>query len=419
MVVGGCTAQGPGRMPSARLPQVPNLGKVYTIEPAAWGIATNGRNAQATTSGLNAAIRWANQQGYGTVRLPAGTCLMGARQSAIYTGGVELPSGIHFELGDGATIQMDRLSTHNSCAVDIHASKDVIVSGGRIRGQRDADAEEGHAICVWGASERVLIEKVTLTEAGGDDVLVAAATGGEAGASRDVTIHNNDISSNRRQGISIVGGIDVVVEKNDIHDMHGGSQEFGIDIEGRGYINRNILIDKNRFYRNRGGDCVNNDGRSVWLIENTLDQTGLTAPQSDGPIIVHAGISDQVISGNTVTVAVGSRNGHLGIVSYPHAAQHQTANIIENNLLIGGGVDMEATSRLSIRSNVLDGSRLLIGDVNAGVSCLQSDGNEARNYGGSLPYSFIDTYGQASGNLREGQPVDLPLSPDRHCSDAS
>lgn len=408
--LGGCTAPGPGRMPSAVLPQVSNIGKTYVIELGRWGISNNASNAAATTDGLNKALQWANDEGYGTVRLPAGTYLVGKKMSDIYTGGVVLPSNIHFELDPGATIQMAASTTENYCAVDISNKEDVIISGGTIRGDHDShvpDHAEGHAICVWGgdASKRVLIEDMTLTKAAGDGVLI---NGGNDPYSQDVTIRNNDISDNRRQGISVVGGVNVVVENNWIHHTQGSEPQFGIDIEGPDYTNRDILIRNNSFYQNQGGDYVNTDGRNVWLIDNEMDQTGLDKPQTDGSIIFWRK-SDQVIVGNKVTVTVGNEAGEMwGLISYANGSATSVANIIENNVFHGGGINVADMDYLKISGNTVYNHNF----VAWSVSCLQFDDNAVNDNGQEYyPYLFRDARGKASGNLRDGKPVDIPLSP--------
>jgi len=49
--------------------------------------------------------------------------------------------------------------------------------------------------------------------------------------SDNITFINNNIHDNRRQGISIVGGIKVSITNNEIHHISGVSPQFGIDLE--------------------------------------------------------------------------------------------------------------------------------------------------------------------------------------------
>ncbi|HEY0838947.1 MAG TPA: hypothetical protein VGD74_02050, partial [Vulgatibacter sp.] len=78
----------------------------YAVELERWGISADGTNAEATTDGINAAIRWAAAQGFQRVRLPAGTYLVGKRLHDHYTGGIELVSDMALFLDDGAVVRM-------------------------------------------------------------------------------------------------------------------------------------------------------------------------------------------------------------------------------------------------------------------------------------------------------------------------
>lgn len=410
--VGGCDAMSPGPLPAAELPQVDNQDNEYTVELERWGISNNKRDPEATTDGLNEAIAWASDNGYGTVRLPAGEYLVGKKVNDNYSGALVLPGNIAFKLDDDAVLQMAPNDSWNYCVVEVSGKEDVIITGGTIRGERDEHEfsgggahDEGHTICIWEESERVLVEKTTLRDGTGDGVLIVG--GGESGSSKDITIRDNEIFNHRRQGVSIVGGINVVIEHNAIHHISGTAPQFGVDIESLSYTSRDILIHKNEFYQNQGGDYVNTDGLNVWLLDNTMDQTGLEDAQTDGPI-VHWQKTDQVIRGNEITVTVGSSNGRWGIIGYTNGERKNEApNFIEDNVFHGGGIHMADTRLMKVSGNEINDWSFLGTDV----SCLQFDDN-AVNYDQIEPYKFRRIKGRASGNLLNGEPEDLPMSPD-------
>ena len=171
--------------------------------------------------------------------------------------------------------------------------------------------------------DRVLIENMKLHEVTGDGVLIlgvkANGTTAEK-ATTNVTIRNNEIFHNRRQGVSIVGGHNIVIEKNKIHDIGGTSPEFGIDIEGAGRSDKDVWIYQNDFHDNAGGDFVTSSGRNVWLEENTLIQCGVNAQgqfdpalpcllpkQVDGPIIIWKE-TDNVIINNKIRMSMPTVN---------------------------------------------------------------------------------------------------------------
>src|SRR5690554_2773093 len=119
----GCTSAARGAQPSAQLPQVTNRESEYQIELERWGIHADGTHAQETTDGLNQAIAWAKQDGYGTVRLGAGTYLVGEEINAQYAGGVVLPGGLVFALDPDAVIQMAPNDRWNYCVVSVRSEE--------------------------------------------------------------------------------------------------------------------------------------------------------------------------------------------------------------------------------------------------------------------------------------------------------
>ena len=131
-------------------------------------------------------------------------------------------------------------------------------------------------------------------------------------SSSDVRYSRNNIHNNRRQGISVVGGIRVAIDRNEIHHIRGTSPQFGVDIEGAGREDRDILIRDNDFHHNRGGDIVNTSGKNVFIVNNTMDQgtAGRDHRYIDGPLVTWER-TDNVIFGNTITMYDGSVNVRL------------------------------------------------------------------------------------------------------------
>ncbi len=146
------------------------------------------------------------------VRLPAGTYLIGKHESNQYTSGIEIQSNIALVMDD-AVLQMAPTNTWNYSTVAVPGQKNARISGGAI------------------------------------------------------TIEGCSMFDNRRQGISIVGGMRVLIENNEIHHIQGTTPQFGIDIdididldiESLSYLSRDIAIRENSFHHNRGGDFVNSN----------------------------------------------------------------------------------------------------------------------------------------------------------------
>lgn len=420
--IGGCIVDEPRDMPSAALPQIANLDLVYEVVPADWGIHADDTHPLETTHGLNAALDWAHAQGYGTVRLPAGTYRVGEHINAAYQGGVVLPGNIRFELDPAATIRMAPNDKGYYCTVAIPSGHDVWITGGTIRGDRDShdysgggSHENGDLICVGsaGGSRRILIEGMTLYEATGDGIIINDAYGD----TRDVTIRDNDIHHNRRQGISIIRGSNIVIENNDIHDIKGTAPQFGIDIEnteslGPG-VNRDILIRNNAFYRNKGGDFLNTDGRNVWFVDNTLDNTGLGENQVDGPIVFWHKTS-QVIRGNHVISTVPNANGQWALKNYPLGTNPLEPTLVEDNLFDGGGINIFGGDHnwrmtyVRVARNIVNGHNF----VQTDTPCLQFDDNQVNATMINYPFMMRDVSGWAGNNTHNGVVFPLPMTPD-------
>ncbi len=408
-----CRTAPRGKRPTAAEPNIPNLDREYTIELARWNIQHNAPNHVQTTDAINAAITWAHENNYGTVHLPAGLYIVGKPTNNKYTEAIKLPGNIAFVLDDAAIIEMAPNDTWNYCVVEVSGKTDVIISGGTIRGDRDEHIyegggahDEGHTICVWQESERVRIENTTLTHGTGDGILIVGG-GDDGSSSKNITIRNNNIHNQRRQGVSIVGGTNVVIENNEIHHIAGTAPQFGIDIESLKYNSQDILIHNNHFHANKGGDFVNMDGKNVWFEYNICDQTGVDGRQTDGPI-VHWTQTDQVIHGNTITVTTGSSNGRWGIIGYgTNERKNPAANYIINNTFHGGGIHMANTTRMHVTGNTINDWLILGTDV----SCLLFDDNKI-NYQGGENYKFRRMLGTAQDNLLNDQSFDLPMSPD-------
>ncbi|CAN7296611.1 right-handed parallel beta-helix repeat-containing protein [Paenibacillus sp. LjRoot56] len=99
--------------------------------------------------------------------------------------------------------------------------------------------------------------------------------------STNVIVQNSESSFNRRQGLTINGGKDILIQHNSFHDIGGtgGTAPMaGIDVEGgagdNGFINENIMIKNNEFYNNSRYDVIFYDGHNGTLENNHLASKG-------------------------------------------------------------------------------------------------------------------------------------------------
>lgn len=416
-----CTFAPPPPMPDVLPPATG--GDAYTLVPTDWGIATDGSDPVGTTDGLQQAIDWAEAEGIGHFIVPAGDYRVGREGNDIYWAGITVPSNMVFELEDGATLTMDTNDRWNYCVIAVRGEEDVVLRGGTIVGDRDTHIyegggahDEGHAICIEGNSERVLVENMELRDVTGDGVLIVGS-GDPGNSCFDITIRNNEIHDNRRQGVSIVGGVRVLIEGNEIHHINGTSPQFGVDVESLSFRSADILIRDNDFHANAGGDLVNTDGTNLWFVDNVCDQTGLTEPQTDGPI-VHWGKTDNVIRRNTITVTVGSSNGRWGLIGYSRddpdrpgrgtREGNMAPNYFEDNVFIDGGLHMARTESFVVRGNSLSG----FGVLGSRIDCLRLEDNDVSGEVGE-PYKFREVSGEETrDNLFNGEPVRFLMGDD-------
>lgn len=96
--------------------------------------------------------------------------------------------------------------------------------------------------------------------------------------SRNVIIRDSELHYNRRQGITIGGADNVLIEHNVIHGMRGIAPQSGIDVEGgfneNGFLNTNIVIRNNEFYNNASYDVILYDGNNAVVEGNLLGSRG-------------------------------------------------------------------------------------------------------------------------------------------------
>ncbi len=433
----------PGERPTAALPTVHT--KEHVIDLKQWQISNTGTDPVETRTKLNDAIKWAKDKGYDKIVIPPGTYLVGEATNDAYAGGIDLQGDMTLELSQGTVIKMAPTDRWNYCVINVNDHSNVTIRGGEVIGDRDKhdygsppDAhDEGHAICVWTGVDRVLIENMKLHEVTGDGVLIlgvkANGTTAEK-ATTNVTIRNNEIFHNRRQGVSIVGGHNIVIEKNKIHDIGGTSPEFGIDIEGAGRSDKDVWIYQNDFHDNAGGDFVTSSGRNVWLEENTLIQCGvndqgqfdpalpcLLPKQVDGPIIIWKE-TDNVIINNKIRMSMPTVNGYWGILGYVSSKDqsptrtNKVGNYIAGNTLYDAGIHMAHNMRYFVSNNTLNNGLILAYQL----ACTRLENNRI-NRTKKEHYKLRNVAGVAHGNIlnksegaipSEDIPMKFPMADD-------
>ncbi|MGI5918778.1 MAG: right-handed parallel beta-helix repeat-containing protein [Christensenellales bacterium] len=259
------------------------LNGIYTIENARFGIDSTGGNARATTDGINAALRWAKEQGFTTVKFEKGTYMIQCNWRNRFiapTDGILVPSGLTLDL-NGSTFMMEPNSYPEYCIFGIVNAKDVTIKNGKLIGDLDnhvyakSSASPTHEFgfgVVISASTNVTIRNLTITKMTGDGIIVegsytALADGGMV--STNVRLLDNDISNCRRQGISIIGARNSEIAGNRIYNISGTNPQYGIDIEKElDYIVDKLKIHDNAIYNCSGGAISCHSGNDYEVYNN-------------------------------------------------------------------------------------------------------------------------------------------------------
>ncbi|WP_062058305.1 right-handed parallel beta-helix repeat-containing protein [Aquimarina longa] len=396
-----------------QLPTMPN-NQEYIIDLDRWKIPDTSTDAVKTTTNLQAAIDWAHKEGYSRVILPTGKYLVGKDVNDIFQGGIKIHGNTEFILSEGAILEIEANNKWNYCVISLDGDN-IIIRGGTIKGDRDAHIftprgsdgktahDEGHGICVWN-NNNVLIENVKIHDLTGDGSLILD--------SNDVTFMNNNIYNNRRQGISIVGGMRIEIKDNEIHHINGTTPQFGVDIEGPGRIDKDILIQKNYFHHNTGGDIVNATGKNVYILDNVMEQ-GEGSKYVDGPIVSwHK--THNIIARNTITMVTGSVNGRLGYIQYSSGGDkgHNRATYVHENICNSCGMYMYKSSDADVRRNKFLGYFMAFTEFKNVILIdnLVTYSDEHPKLRFCWSYRFNNVTGSASGNYLGDTLEEIPLS---------
>ncbi|AWB43112.1 right-handed parallel beta-helix repeat-containing protein [Paenibacillus sp. CAA11] len=283
----------------------------YIIDPAQWGINTNGTDAVKTTDGLNKAIAHAKSAGYNEAFIPKGTYLIQGVGTTYPNNpekgaGIQVPSHMKLTLDHQAELKVQPNSERGYSCIYLRKVENVTISGGIITGDLDQHDyskvpkhEWGFGIYVHGG-KKVTIENMKIRKCTGDCVFLGAV--GLMGVDPDydepdlVTIRNCSLDGSRRNNISITAGEGIFVENNEITNAgteKGTGPSVGIDIEGYGEDDidyeqpRKIVIRGNVFRGNLVASVLNFSGYEVVIDGNHSDN-----------MISYSNGTDTIISNN-------------------------------------------------------------------------------------------------------------------------
>lgn len=152
-----------------------------------------------------------------TVRVPPGQ---------YHIGRIEIPGSTVLELSPGVVLRDTGQLGPTDRLVNIRSANVRIVgAGARVEADRSSytTGEFRHGIFLFGA-RNVHIIGLQSSSHGGDGFYLGTGT-------REVTIENCGAANNRRQGISIVSGVAVLVRDSTFATTNGTNPQCGVDVE--------------------------------------------------------------------------------------------------------------------------------------------------------------------------------------------
>jgi hypothetical protein len=136
--------------------------------------------------------------------------------------------------------------------------------------------------------------------------------------SENVTIKNSESAFNRRQGITIAGGDNILVKNNILHDIEGTAPQSGIDVEGGIHPNTNLIITNNQFYNNKRYNLILFDGKDAVVDGNQFGPAPIGLAISNP--FTGAMVKNNTFDGSGITVAHDASfinnkisNGNVGL----------------------------------------------------------------------------------------------------------
>ena len=419
---------------TGELPPEPNFtvelpvhtsGPVYNVSYAQWNIQTGtDGNPENNSERMQAAINFAKDQGFKTISLPPGEVILGdpLGNPAYYYEGFRLPSDVTLLMDENTILRMRPNAAWNQCLIYVYLSGNVTIQGGQLIGDRKehdyvpivinvnpvTNHDEGHGICVT-ESSHVLIENTKISEFTGDGVFVIGTE------SRHVTIRNNEIFYNRRQGVSLVGPQLVKIEENHIHDIIGIPPQFGVDVEATPNQfgkDRDILIQRNVFEGNRGGDVTLQSGSNIFVLNNTMTESAEPDREWRGAGITFFNRAEGIIQGNVIRKAIidNVQTTGNGIKELPVGEEQENRQLyIHDNVCMGCGL-LLAGSKVGpdVRRNKFGGDLFWFIDVeNLTLIDNNQMGMSSTN---CFNVKFQRTTGYARDNTFNNEPIEYPLS---------
>lgn len=280
----------------------------------------------------------------GTLRFEPGTYRISGTDR-----GIRLKSDIRLDLGTAILAGIDRAGVR--CRV-LHAegTRNVLIAGGTLVGVRAGTPEWGVGLLASDATDLV-VQDVTVRGFYFDGILLTGNTG-----CRRVTLRRVVSERNRRSGLSVTAGSDVLVESSVFRYSAGQSPETGMNVEPN-------ASDQVSGVTVRGSTFLGNAGHGLYIHRGLGDVVTGALVQSN--LVRDNGGEGIAVSGaRTVTVSANSVLGHRGRSRTGIAIGADTAGMtVTGNRLEGNhrGIVSAGATGVQIRQNVVLGLGALTG----------------------------------------------------------
>ncbi len=300
---------------------------------------------------------------------------------------ISIPADFHLKMSNNTHIRMQPNDFRQPSLLGIFTANNVIVEGGNLYGDRDehdysseGTHEWGHCVNVDG-SKNVTIKNITITDATGDGINIhdfGHTFDPHYTFSEDVLITGNTIIRARRNGISITGGKELIIEENELIDSGistdksiGTAPQWAIDIEpvwsnGTKFeIVENVIIRNNTERGSEKGGFINARGHYITYEGNNMEST-IAMGETIGSIVRNNTFENP--TKNSKTAILAGMNDPRG-----HGKERNSDNQVYENTIIGfdKGIFLQDPG-IDLHSNIITNCK-------SGIQILNSRDSKIRN----------------------------------------
>jgi hypothetical protein len=254
--------------------------EMYYIDLKLWGISNDYTNPDATTVGINNAIKWAKANGYKGAYLTAGTysiqtgywafpdtqtggASIGLDKYPTQIRGIRMVSDFTFEMHPNCILKANPDSAHFQSGLVAYKVKNVTIKGGQLIGDRDThnyvgypgysddNVSPGYGGVGMGlyleSADNIKIYDTYISDWHGDGIILLGYL--DYGFTKNVYMKNVTSNNNRRQGMSSISAYNLLFEDCTFSNTNGQDPEAGVDLEG-GISNENVVFRRCNFLGN-------------------------------------------------------------------------------------------------------------------------------------------------------------------------